>query len=89
MLDALEDNVVLDPHGRIVAVNGVPSVARWMAVSPRCVTGVGLNYLDICAVAQGDVDEVARITACAVGIRGVLQGEAGEVSGRVRMPLFE
>ena len=76
VLDALEDNVsVLDPQGRIVAVNeSWRSFARANGGSPRCVTGVGLNYLDICAVAQGDVDEVARITACAVGIRGVLQG---------------
>ena len=72
VLDALDAHIaVLEPDGRILAVN-----AAWeafAAANDGHGVGVGSNYLDVCAAADGDPLAAEAL----VGLRAVLDGVTG------------
>ncbi|WP_170164838.1 PAS domain S-box protein [Thiocapsa rosea] len=81
VLDAMPSEVaVLDRDGVIVSVNApwrhfaLKNGPRPGEPAPR--TGIGTNYLEICATARGDSAEGANRTAA--GIRAVMAGEADQ-----------
>lgn len=81
VLDAMPSEVaVLDRDGVIVAVNApwrrfaLKNGPRPGEPAPR--TGIGTNYLEICATARGDSAEGADRTAA--GIRAVMAGETDQ-----------
>jgi diguanylate cyclase (GGDEF)-like protein len=77
VLDALPDAVaVLDAAGYIVAVNHAWRMFALDNDGSPAATGVGVNYLDVCARAAAAGSEDAR--AAAAGLRAVLAGQTVE-----------
>jgi PAS domain S-box-containing protein len=73
-LDALADHVaLLGPTGDVVAVNRAWEQFAIANEYHAGGTGLGVNYVDVCAMAQGPEAESAH--ECAGGLRRVLEGE--------------
>lgn len=78
VLNSLSAHIaVLDRQGAIVAVNDAWSrFARDNGAPAALITGVGVNYLDVCRQATGPASEGAQ--ACLTGLLAVLAGSLAE-----------